>query len=213
MINSSKSLYAESTVPVPHPWHNKYINYYNHGRDEKIKRSDITPVYCPSQMYVFYSMRRKVELEDHVTEEEEIPPCTMFIEDPSEAVRDSLLSICSEISKYQAVTDLQMWQVTCYSTSLIPPRLSNPVSVSLRFCEAPDNFIEKILRQLFGCGESLQRLGLLYMNLAPFESLLDELLKDLDVSSREEERGRFSSEEAGARHKRIPILGQTDQFI
>ena len=60
-----------------------------------------------------------------------------------------------------------------------PPRLIKPVSVHLRDCNLPDDFVEKILRQLFGCGESLQHLGLFNMDLKPFESLIDELLEDL----------------------------------
>ena len=70
-----------------------------------------------------------------------------------------------------------MWGVTC--NSLEVPRLINPGSVSLKLCQLPDHFMEKLLRQLFGCGESLQRLGLVDMIFEPFQSLLEELLEDL----------------------------------
>ena len=126
-----KSLQDESTVPLPRPLHNQYINYYWHSEDD----SNTTPVYWPSQVYHFEWMEHKVELNHH-TEGEEIPPCTMWIWNPHEAVMDSLLSICSEISKYQAVTDLQMAGVAC--NSLEVPRLVNPVSVVLTRCKLPD---------------------------------------------------------------------------
>ena len=70
-----------------------------------------------------------------------------------------------------------MLDVTC--NSLEAPRLTKPVSVDLFWCKFPAVFMEKILRQLFGCGDSLQKLQLYWMNLAPFESLLDELLEEL----------------------------------
>ena len=96
-----------------------------------------------------------------------------------EAVRDSLLSICSQIWKHQAVTDLRMMGVTC--NSLEAPRLIKPVTVSLYLCEFPEVFMQILLRQLIEChcGETLQRLQLSDMNLRPFQSLLDELLEDL----------------------------------
>ena len=76
---------------------------------------------------------------------------------PDEAVMDSLLSICSQIFTHQPVTDLHMEDVTC------------------------NGFIKILLGQLIDChcGETLQMLRLISMNLAPFESLLDELLEDL----------------------------------
>ena len=175
--NLFKSLHTESTVQLPHPLHNKYINHYNHmGRGAY---TNTTPVYWPSQVYHFKWMRHEVKLADHHTEGEEIPPCVMNIDlhGSSEAVSDSLLSICSQISKHQVITDLYMDSVTC--NSLEAPMLINPVVVHLYHCELPYGFVKKILRQLFGCGESLQKLDLSYMNLIPFESLLDELLENL----------------------------------
>ena len=168
-----KVLHAESSVRlVDHPFHNKYINYYHHGEDD----SDATLVY-PSQVYHFDEMRREVVLENHLREE--IPPCAMNIVYPDEAVSDSLLSICSQIFTYQPVTDLWMDGVTC--NSLEAPRLIKPATVDLLRCELPEDFMQILLRQLIEChcGETLQKLVLGNMNLAPFESLLDELLEDL----------------------------------
>ena len=123
-----KSLHAESTVClVDDPFHNKYINYYYHDHQYG-DPTDTTLVYWPSRVYHFRWMRRKVEL-DHLREGEEIPPCAMRISGPHESVSDSLLSICSEISKHQAVTHLWMCDVT--SNSLEAPRLTNPVMVEL----------------------------------------------------------------------------------
>ena len=177
--NLLKSLHAESTVKVfDDPLHNKYINYYNHWWDDYMNRPrDKTNIYYPSKLYFFQSICHKVVLENHAKTATEIPPCAVFIYDPDETVMDSLLSTCSEIFKHQEVTDLLMEHVTC--NSLEAPRLINPVTVHLDGCKLPDDFMEKFLHDLKGCGESLQLLKLDMMNLEPFESLLDELLEDL----------------------------------
>ena len=152
-----KLLNTESTVQVvDHPLHNKYINYYRH---DEYGDPDATPVYFPSRLYYFYDMIREVVLENHQTQEEEIPPCAMYIWAPDEVVRDSLLSICSEIFTHQPVTDLEMGVVVC--NSLEAPRLMNPGRVVLSWCKLSDVFLEKILRQLIEChcGESFTEAG------------------------------------------------------
>ena len=142
-------LEAESSVRLfDDLLHNKYINYYHHYEDERMKRPpDTTKVYCPSGLYQFLSMRREVVLENHLTQEEEIPPCTVYIYDPDAAVMDSLLSICSQIRKHQRVSDLWMIDVTCDNPTITPPRLAKPVSVIVYECKLPNSFVEKILRQ------------------------------------------------------------------
>ena len=173
-----KSLQAESSARlVDHPLHNKYINYYHH--DKYGDPTDTKAVYFPSRLYDFWSMSHEVVLGNHLTDEEEIPPCVMFIYDPDEAVSDALLSICSQIFTHQGVTDLRMEYVTC--NSLEAPRLIKPVTVYLYQCKFPEGFMQILLRQLIEChcGETLQSLWLEEMNLKPFESLLDELLEDL----------------------------------
>ena len=166
-----RGLQAESSVRlVDDPLHNKYINYCLGGD---------TTVYFPSQVYHFDWMRHGVVLEKHLIQGEEISPCAMFIRRPDEAVMDSLLSICSQIWKHQPVTHLWIFDVTC--NSLEAPRLTKPQTVNLSFCKFPEDFIKIILSQLIEChcGETLQYLQLNYMDLSPFESLLDELLEDL----------------------------------
>ena len=133
-------------------------------------------------------------LANHLTDATEIPPCAMRMDSPHKAVSDSLLSICSEIWKHQGVSDLWMWAVKC--DSLTPPRLTNPGTVRLSQCKFLDVFVEKILHQLFGCAEYLQRLELEGMNLKPFESLLDELLEDL-----------VAHHEAGSVQRRLRLRG------
>ena len=170
------SLHTESSVRlVDDPLHNKYINYYNHDEDER--PSDTAPVYYPSRLYEFYHMRHEVVLEDHLTQGEEIPPCTMFIRFPSETVTDTLLSICSKIWRHQVVTDLCIEGVT-YNW-LEAPILIKPRMLYLNECLLPDIYVKHLFRQLLGCGETLQCLQLFNMNLGPCESLLDELLEDL----------------------------------
>ena len=174
--NLIKWLHAESTVRLfDHPLHNKYINYYNHSPIDD--PSETTPVYFPSRLYHFMHVEHRLVLENHLTDSSEIPPCVMNIRYP--AVRDSLLSICSQIWKHQPVTDLYMKFVTC--NSLEAPKLTKPVMVHLTGCKFPEVFIKMLLRQLIEChcGETLQKLELIFMDLGPFESLLDELLEDL----------------------------------
>ena len=171
-----KWLHTESSIRmVDHPLHNKYINYYHHLRGDPIT----APVYYPSQVYHFSNMIHEVVLENHLTQEEEIPPCAMTIWSPDEAVMDSLLSICSQIFTHQPVANLWMGGVTC--NSLEAPRLINPQRVSLFWCKLPKDFMQILLCQLIEChcGETLQRLKLSRMDVAPFEPLLDELLEDL----------------------------------
>ena len=165
-------LQREATVRlVDDPLHNKYINDYYQDEDERKK------VYFPSQVYHFEYMRHEVVLENH--QGEEIPPCAMSIVYPDAAVMDSLLSICSQIWKHQPVSHLHMEDVTC--NSLEAPALTKPGTVHLFWCKLPEDFITKLLRQLIEChcGETLQKLVLRWMNLRPFEPLLDELLEDL----------------------------------
>ena len=175
-----ESLHDESLVRlVDHPLHNKYINYYDHDEDEGKKRPfDTTPVYYPSRVYNFYEMSHEVLLENHLIQGEEIPPCAMHIVYPDKTV-NSLLSICSQIWRHQPVSDLRMERVRC--NSLEPPRLIKPGTVRLDECKFPEVFIQILLRQLIEChcGETLHSLRLIYMDLSPFESLIDELLEDL----------------------------------
>ena len=173
-----KSLHAESTVRlVDDPLRNKYINYYNHRLDEEKKRPlDTTRVYWPSRVYHFNWMEHEVVL-DHHTEGEEIPPCTMYISQPDEAVSDSLLSICSEISKHQAVINLWMLGVT--SNSLEAPRLSrNSRSLNIYSCNLSSSFTRKVLQQLHNC-VTLTFLDLHQMDLREVEEDLDHLLSNL----------------------------------
>ena len=168
-----KSLHAASTVRLfDDPLHNKYINY--HGFDGY---DDSTPVYFPSRLYQFWDMGREVELENHHTQGEEIPPCAMNIEQPDEAASDSLLLICREISTHQGASDLYMVNGTYYSLDI--PKLTNLRSLYLYMCSFPDSFLENLLRQLFDCGDSLQKLEVWRIDLRPYERLVDELLEDL----------------------------------
>ena len=112
----------------------------------------------------------------------------MLIHGPREAARDMLL-VCSEIFKQQPVTALDMYWVTCHDSSLTAPRMINPQVLVLALCNLPSNFVENLIEQLKGSGDSLQRLWLLFMDLSPYESLLDELLENL-VAHHESHKGQ-----------------------
>ena len=173
------SIYHESTVKLPgDPLHNSSINFYNHHEDDKKNRPRDTKIYFPSRVYHFYEMREAVVLENHLSAAAQTPSCSMYISWPDEATRDLLL-VCCEISKHQPVTALYMGGVTCDDSSLTAPRMINPQVLHLYKCNLPSNFVENLIQQLKGSGDSLQRLELDMMDLSPYGSLLDELLENL----------------------------------
>ena len=187
------SLYHEATVKLPdHPLHNQYINRYNHFEDDwRTRPRDVTRIYFPSRVYHFRYMSEAVVLENHLSAAAQTPNCTMFIwidPDLIPEARDMLL-VCSEISNQQPVTALYMHDVTCNDSSLTAPRMNNPQVLKLSFCDLPTNFVENLIQQLKGSGDSLQKLQLSYMNLRPYESLLDELLENL-VAHHETHKGQ-----------------------
>ena len=176
--NLFKSLFTESQLP-DHPLHNQYVNYYHHEDDERKKRPcDITPIYFPSRVYHFERMKEAVVLENHLSAAAQIPNFAMYIGYPRKAAT-TLLQTCSEIFTQQGATHLTMVDVTCHHSTLETLKFTNPQSLWLRFCNLPNNFVRSLLNQLFGSGDSLQRLWMDWMDLSPFESLLNELLEDL----------------------------------
>ena len=121
-----KSLYKESTVPLPHhPLHNKHINYYNHVIDNDKKRStDTTPVHIRSKLFVFEDMAENVNI-DHKDQDTEPTECAMRITWPHPSVTVRTLSICHRISKHQVVSDLYMCH-GCYSWSRVLQAICPP---------------------------------------------------------------------------------------
>ena len=181
------SIYTESTVQLPdHPLHNKYCNFYDHGKDDRMNRSrDITPIFHPSRLYDFNHIKQEVKLntDDHAGAE--IPECAIYIDgkEYDEAATKKLLATCCRISRKQPVSDLYLYDVTCEDfTDHINDtiRMSNKVrSLSIDECVLPEPFIRDLLRSCVDCGDSLQKLTLYRMNLSPFEPLLNELLEKL----------------------------------
>ena len=188
-----KSIISESQLP-DHPLHNQFINHYHHSKDDRRNRPcDTTPIYFPSRVYHFRKMKQAVVLENHLSAAAQTPNCAMYIWNPDEATTRDLLQICSEIFKQQPVTDLFMLNVTCRDSSLTVPRMINPESLDLRLCFLPLYFVRSLIQQLFGTGDSLQLLRLLFMDLSPSESLLDELLENL-VAHHEVQKGQRKME-------------------
>ena len=175
-----ESLNAESTVQLfDHPLHNKYINYYSHSDDDMNGRPrDTTPVRTLSRLYVFRYLREDIACNIELADQgSEAPECAVQI---SSGDRVGCLSvICRTIWDNQRVSDLYIWYVEDFRVFEAPTMSKEPRLVNLNRCNLPDSFFKEILRQLFGCGETLQKLELGPMNLRPFESLLDELLEDL----------------------------------
>ena len=166
------------------------MNYYNHNEDDRKKRPrDTNNIYFPSRVYHFGNMKEGVVLENHLSAAAQTPNCAMYIHQPFETVTRDLLLVCSEIFKQQPVTCLHMYKVTCPDSSLTSLRLINPKFLYLDCCNLPVDFVRSLIQQLFGAGDSLQKLELWGINLRPHESLLDELLEDL-VTHHEAQKGQ-----------------------
>ena len=186
------SLHAESTVQLPHPLHNKYINYYDHDADDYVKRPlDTTPVYWPSRLYNVRFMKRKVTLGKYKKQGTEIPECAMHILRPDQMVEKHLFSMCQEISKHQAVTDLRMARVDYNDiTETEAPIFSRNIrSLDIFNSWLSLCFIRKVLQQLHDC-VTLTLLKLEGLDLQEVEEDLDELLENL-VSNHE--KGLFQN--------------------
>ena len=182
-----KSFQTETSIPLPHPLHNEYINYYDHWWDNKKGRQRDTAKVCiPSKLYVFKNLQEMFVRDIEQSEGNiEVPDCAIVIERPAAELTESLLTVCSRIYRRQAVKTLHMVGVKCKYFSALGASIKmskNAQSVVLYRCESlPSCFVKSILRQLIKshCGDSFQRLELNELDLAPFQSLIDELLEDL----------------------------------
>ena len=171
-ISLFKSLYTESTVPLPgRRKHNKYINLYIHSGTYR----DTTPI-TPSKFYQFTNMSEEVVLD--AAPGAELPECFMAIGKPQPAVTRSLLSTCQSL---QPVEDLYMDGVRCGESPGVKPLTisSNARSVVIKESVLPAEFLSGILHHLKRCGGTLQRLRLSDVDLQRVESELDELLEAL----------------------------------
>ena len=170
-ISLFRSIYTESVDPLPHPYHNEYINYYNHRDTPR----DIT---TPSKYYQFISMSEEVVL--HTAPVAELPECFMQIVEPQAAVTKGVLSTCRAISERQPIRDLVMQRVRCEAQGVEPLIISsNAGSVVLSSCALPAEYLVGILRQLTDCGATLQALALAEIDLQAVEAQLDALLEAL----------------------------------
>ena len=166
----------ESVIPLPgHPYHNEYINIYNHSFTPR----DTTPITTPSKYYYFVSMSEEVVLDTASVADP--PECYMEIQEPQAAVTKGLLSTCRAISERQPITDLVMSGVRCGESAGVEPLIisSDARSVVLDNCSLPAEYLSGILRQLTDCGATLQRLWLGGIDLQPVEAQLDALLEAL----------------------------------
>ena len=65
-------LYTESNLPRQ----DSNINYYNHGKDDRYKRSrDVAPIHVPSKLFVFNEMKEEISCQmNEVKIGDEVPP-------------------------------------------------------------------------------------------------------------------------------------------
>ena len=181
-------LYVESRVQLAgHPLHNKHINYYG--------PRDTTPVYTPSRYYEFLDIQCDIQ---HTEQDADQPECGIYISYPDEAVTQSLLTTCHNISRHQPVTDLYLWGVECRD---LPAAVEAPImsrnarSLWLSLCDLPVRFIRQILRQLIDSDcITLQKLKMGDMDLSEVEAQLEELMEQL-----------VSHHEAGAAQEKLEV--------
>ena len=141
------SLYKESRVKLKgHPLHNQHINYYNHLSEA---HRDRTPIHLPSKLFWFRYMKENLICEDQ-TENNPIPDCVMWIEQPSTPITKDLLSTCVRISQLQPVTDLCMSSVRCRGwPGPIVFNISKCVqSVTLYDCTLPSLTLDHLIHQI-----------------------------------------------------------------
>ena len=77
-----KSIHAECIVRLfDNPLHNKYINYYDHSEDKRIRRPrDMTPVKTLSKLYVFRYLKEDIPCSIELADQgSETPECAVTI--------------------------------------------------------------------------------------------------------------------------------------
>ena len=175
------SFHTESTVPLPHPLHNQYINHYDHNEDD----TDTTPVYWPSRLYLFSDMRHEVVLGKHKDNTGQVPECAMRVITPKGMLTKTLLSKCRMISEHQPVNNLELAHIDYDdATDAEVPMLSRNIqSLIIESCLLSSSFKRNILRQLHNC-VALRNLHLIEINLSELKEDLDQLLDNL-VSNHE----------------------------
>ena len=161
-----KTLYAESKVQLPGcPLHNNNINYYDYR--------DTTDVYTPSKMYLFLCVNEHVFCKYYKKEPEaNIPECTLVIKSPYAEVTNSLLLTCQQISKIQAIVDMEMYNIICkyHSESDIFNLSENIKSLQVQRCSLSSQQLNLLMHKLSECNK-ICKIDLLDTSLGNVSSL------------------------------------------
>ena len=180
------SLKAESQVHLDwNPYHNEYINRYDHRADDFQKRPrDTTPVSTPSRLYFFDCINTifKVDSEDKMegVERQRAPECAMRIYQPDPTLQRSVLTICEQICQKQSITDLCLngLYLRDFKDASIFKMSKNAKSVVIVDCEFHADFLRGLLHQLSDCTK-LQKLLLGCRSLCDVEKELGDVLEKL----------------------------------
>ena len=180
------SLEAESQVHLDwNPYHNEYINRYDHRADDFQKRPrDTTSVYSPSRVYLFDCINTilTVGTEDKKegVERQKAPECAMRIYQPDPSLQHSVLTICEQICQKQTITDLCLigLYLRDFKDASIFKMSKNAKSFVLFDCELHADFLRSLLHQLSDCAE-LQKLVLGCRSLCDVEKELGDVLEKL----------------------------------
>ena len=152
-----KSLYAESTMPLPGRWnHNQYFNYYNHEDDDRKERPrDTFPVFLPSNIYIFERIKTDIVNDPKEKKKEagkKMSECFLIVQKPK--VTATLWSTCQEIGQQQAITNMWMEQLKyCNNEEAKPLKISQySKSIILTECSLPLSVLDDLMQQISDSG-------------------------------------------------------------
>ena len=180
------SLEAESESNLDwNPYHNEYINRYDHRADDFKKRPlDTTPVYSPSRLYLFDCINTILTVNTEDTKEGEerqkAPECAMRIYQPDPSLQRSVLTICEQICQKQTITDLCLTGLSLldFKDASIFNMSKNTRSVVLVDCQLHADFLRSLLHQLLDC-TNFEKMVLGCKSLTEVEKELGEVLENL----------------------------------
>ena len=180
------SLRAESAVSLDwNPYHNEYLNRYDHRADAFKKRSlDVTPVYSPSRLYLFDCINDiltvNTEEKKETVETQKAQDCAIRVYRPDPSLQSNVLTICEQICRKQNLTDLCLFGLSLrdFKDGNVFKMSRNTQSVVLVDCAFHTNFLRGLLRELSDCTK-LQKLLLGCKSLCKVEKELDKLLENL----------------------------------
>ena len=142
---------AESRSQLPWlPLQNPHFNWFDHLRDDQhgIAR-DISCVYIPSEYYNFQNLKEPI-LSHNIQEHEQLPDCSIVVDNPHPHVINSLLLTCAIISQHQSVVNLCLFNLIIQNTTIndIFKLGPNAEFLTIEDCILPSNIMACLFQQI-----------------------------------------------------------------